>query len=96
MRDLKMKALSISKLINNLQLSKISHSANKVAHLIAKYSFDNRLDGILVNNVPPCVVNHACGVGKKICSFIAGRSLNGRDCAREAKVVGGATVDGIK
>ena len=57
MRDLKMKALSISKLINNLQLSKISRSANKVAHLISKYSFDNRLDGILVNNVPPCVVN---------------------------------------
>ena len=58
MRDLKMKALSISKLINNLQLSKISRSANKVAHLIAKYSFDNtRLDGTLVNNVPPCVVN---------------------------------------
>ena len=66
MRDLKMKALSISKLINNLQLSKISRSAKKVAHLIAKYSFDNRLDGILVNNVPPCVVNHACRVGRKI------------------------------
>ena len=32
MRDLKMKALSISKLINNLQLSKISRLANKVAH----------------------------------------------------------------
>ena len=29
------------------------------------------------------------------CSFIAGRSLKGRDRAREAKVVGGATVDGI-
>ena len=48
---------------------------------------------------------HACGVGKKIaclkkrqknCSFIAGRSLKGRDRAREAKVVGGATFDGIK
>ena len=57
MHDLKMKALSISKLINNLQLSKISRSSNKVAHLIANYSFDNRLDGILVNNVPSCVVN---------------------------------------
>ena len=34
MHDLKMKALSISKLINNLQLSNISRSADKVAHLI--------------------------------------------------------------
>ena len=34
--------------------------------------------------------------GKKSCSFIAGRSLKGRDNAREEKVVGGATVEGIK
>ena len=34
MRDLKMKALSISKLINNLQLSKISRSGNKVAQQV--------------------------------------------------------------
>ena len=67
MRDLKMKALSISKLINNLQLSKISRSAN-VAHLIAKYSFDIRLDGILVNNVPPCVVN----IVSNECTGVAG------------------------
>lgn len=47
---------------------------------------------------------HACEVGKnclskkrqKNCSFIAGRSLKGRDRTREAKVVGGATLDGIK
>ena len=38
---------------------------------------------------------HACGVGKNF-SFIAGQSLKGRDRARVAKVVGGATVDGIK
>ena len=57
MLDLKMKALSVSKFINNIQLSNISRSTNKVAHLIAKYCFDNRLDGILVNNIPPCVVN---------------------------------------
>ncbi|XBI48707.1 hypothetical protein VPH35_112385 [Triticum aestivum] len=56
-RDLKMEAVSISKLINNLQWSKISRTANMVAHLIAKYSFDNRLDGILVNDVLPCVMN---------------------------------------
>jgi len=68
MRDLKMKALSISKLINNLQLSKISRSTNKVAHLIAKYSFDNILDGILVNNVPPCVMN----IVSNECTGVAG------------------------
>ena len=68
MRDLKMKVLSISKLINNLQLSKISRSVNKVAHLITKYSFDNRLDGILVNNVPPCVVN----IVSNECTGVAG------------------------
>ena len=55
-------------MINNLQLSKISRSANKVAHLIAKYSFDNRLDGILVNNVPPCVVN----IVSNECTGVAG------------------------
>ena len=77
MRDLKMKALSISKLINNLQLSKISRSANKVAHLIAKYSFDNRLDGILVNNVPPCVVN--------IVSNECGWLINIRWCSKKYK-----------
>ena len=32
----------------------------------------------------------------KNCSFIAGRSLKGRDRAREAKVMGGVTFDGIK
>ena len=68
MCDLKMKVLSISKLINNLQLSKINRLANKVAHLIAKYSFDNRLDGILVNNVPPCVVN----IVSNECTGVAG------------------------
>jgi len=33
---------------------------------------------------------------EKNCSFIAGQSLKGCDNAREAKVVGGAIVDGIK
>ena len=33
---------------------------------------------------------------KKNCSFIAGQSLKGRDHAREAKVVRGATIDEIK
>ena len=68
MRDLKMKVLSISKLINNLQLSKISRSANKVAHLISKYIFDNRLDGIIVKNIRPCVVN----IVSNECTGVAG------------------------
>ena len=55
--DLKKEALSISKPINSFQMSKISRSANVVAHFIAKFSFDNRSDGILVNHVSPCVVN---------------------------------------
>ena len=55
--DYKKEALSLSKLINNFQMAKISQSANVVAHLIAKFSFDNRSDGILANDVPHCVVN---------------------------------------
>ena len=38
-------------------MSKIRRSANEVAHLIAKFSFDNRVDGILVNDELPYVVN---------------------------------------
>lgn len=33
---------------------------------------------------------------QKNCSFIASRSLKGRDHAREVKVVGGVPVDGIQ
>lgn len=43
--------------MDSFRVSKIRRSANEVAHLIAKFSFDNRVDGILVNDVPPCVVN---------------------------------------
>ena len=57
MADLKKEARSLSKLINNFKYSKFDRSANVVAHTIAKFSFDNRSDGILVNDVPPCVVN---------------------------------------
>ena len=39
---------------------------------------------------------HACIVGKFFCSFMASRSLKVRNRAREAKVMGGVTVDGIK
>ena len=55
--DLKKEAMNISKMLNGFKISKINRSANVVGHLIAKYSLDNRSDGILVNDVPPCVVN---------------------------------------
>ena len=55
--DLKKEAMSISKMLHMVKISKINRSANVVAHLIAKYSFDNRSDGILVNDFPACVVN---------------------------------------
>ena len=55
--DLKKEARSIAKLINSLQINKISRLANGVVCSIAKFCFDNRSDGILVNDVPPCVVN---------------------------------------
>ena len=44
--DLKKEAMSISKLISSLKISKINRLANVVAHMIAKFSFDNRLDRI--------------------------------------------------
>ena len=53
--DLKKEALSIIRLLGNFKLSKINRRANSVAHEIAKFSFDNRCDGFLFNNFPPCV-----------------------------------------
>ena len=56
--DLKKEALSIIRLLKNFKLSKINRRANSVAHeiaKIAKFSFDNRCDGFLFNNFPPCV-----------------------------------------
>ena len=40
--DLKKEAMNISKMLNGFKISKINRSANVVAHLIAKYSLDNR------------------------------------------------------
>ena len=48
--------LSISRMIHNFNIAKISRIANGVAHEIAKFSFSTRSDGILFNSVPPCVV----------------------------------------
>ena len=53
--DLKIEALSLAKMMIHCKISKINRTANRVAHEIAKFSFDNRSDGVLLNSVPPCV-----------------------------------------
>ena len=55
--DLKIEALSLAKMMIHCKISKINRTANRVAHEIAKYSFDNRSDGVLLNSVPPCVAD---------------------------------------
>ena len=55
--DLKIEALSLSKLMINCKISKINRRANRVAHEIVKFSFDNRSDGVLLNSVPACVAD---------------------------------------
>ena len=52
-----MEALSISKMMIHCKISKINRRANRVAHEIAKFSFENRSDGVLLNSVPPCVAD---------------------------------------
>ena len=54
--DLMDEALSISRMIHNFNIAKISWTTNGVAHEIAKFSFSTRSDGILFNSVPSCVV----------------------------------------
>lgn len=53
--DLKIEALSITKLIKDFKILKINRQANMVSHEIEKFSFDNRSNGVLLNSVPPCV-----------------------------------------
>ena len=55
--DMKKEAIAITKLLPNFKLVKINRQTNEVAHQIAKFSFDNRPDGLLCNSFPPCVVN---------------------------------------
>ena len=54
--DQKRVVLSIAKMLQNLSFKKINRRDNEVAHEIAKFSFNSRSDGLLVNSVPPCVV----------------------------------------
>jgi hypothetical protein len=56
--DLKKEAVSVSKFIGDLKIVKIDRLTNKVAHGIAKFSFDSRSDGVLCNSVPPGVANY--------------------------------------
>ena len=42
-------------MLANVKISKISREANMVAHEIAKFSFNNKSDGVLSNSVPACV-----------------------------------------
>ena len=53
--DLKMEALSVSKLIKDFKITKIDRRSKRVAHEIAKFSFGSRSDGLLCNSVPSCV-----------------------------------------
>ena len=41
----------------NFKISKINRLANVMARQIAEFSFDNRVDGALANNVPLYMVN---------------------------------------
>ncbi|EMS61617.1 hypothetical protein TRIUR3_03612 [Triticum urartu] len=62
-----MEALSVSKLIKDFKIAKIDRRANRVAHEIAKFSFDSRSEGLLCNSVPPCVtafVMNDCSITK--------------------------------
>ena len=54
--DLMDEAPSISRMIHNFHIAKISRTANGMAHEVAKFSFSTRSDGILFNSVSPCVV----------------------------------------
>ena len=45
----------IVKMFQNVSFSKINRHANVVAYEIAKFSFNSRSDGLLVNSVSPCV-----------------------------------------
>ena len=71
--DLKKEALSISKMLKNFKIAKINRQANKVAHEIAKFSFINKSDGILLNSVPPCVAIFVQSHLAKEGNYISGR-----------------------
>ena len=53
---MKKEALSISRVIQKNNISKINRIANGMAREIAKFSFSNRSDGILINFLPPRIV----------------------------------------
>ena len=42
-------------MLANVKISKISRKTNTVVHEIAKFSFNNKSDGVLINSVLACV-----------------------------------------
>ena len=58
------------KLANNFKIVKINRQANMAAHEIAKFSFDNRSDGLLYYSVPPCVVYSVMNDCKNFLSWL--------------------------
>ena len=53
--DLKKEKLGIIKLLDSYMLSKIIRQTNMMTHEIARFNFDNRFDGLLLNSFSPCV-----------------------------------------
>ena len=66
--DIKRQAPSIMKLTNDFKICKIN--CNTAAHEIAKFSFDNRSDGLLYYSVPPCVVYSVMNDCKNFLSWL--------------------------
>ena len=65
--DLMDEALSISRMIHNFHIAKISRTANGVAREIAKFSFSTKSDGILISSVPPYMMYDVTNYCKNIC-----------------------------
>ena len=65
--DLKKEALSVSKMMSTLKITKINRKANMMTHEITKFNFINRYDGILINSVPPCVARAVTNDCTNIC-----------------------------
>ena len=43
-------------MLMNLNISKVKRKGNVMAHKIAKFSFHNKSDDVVINSVSPCMV----------------------------------------